>query len=98
MVRYRIVFTPAAERAFLALPKDVQRRIDQRLLALQEHPRPTGIKALKGDAGVLRLRVGDYRVLYTVNDVQVVVVIVSVGHRREVYRRKEPLWGYGGTP
>ena len=88
MVRYRIVFTPAAERAFFAMSKDVQRRIDQRLLALQDNPRPPGIKALKGDAGIYRLRVGDYRVLYKVHDDQVVVVIVTVGHRREVYRRK----------
>ena len=88
MARYRIVFTPAAERAFLALSKDVQRRIDQRLLTLQDNPRPAGITALKGDAGILRLRVGDYRVLYTVHDDQVVILIVAVGHRREIYRRK----------
>ena len=88
MARYRIVFTPSAERAFLALSKDVQRRIDQRLLTLQDNPRPAGITALKGDAGILRLRVGDYRVLYTVHDDQVVILIVAVGHRREIYRRK----------
>ena len=88
MARYRIVFTPTAERAFLALSKDVQRRIDRRLLALQDNPRPSGIKALKGDAGIVRLRVGDYRVLHKVHDDQVVVVIVAVGHRREIYRRK----------
>jgi mRNA interferase RelE/StbE len=87
VARYRIVFTPAAERVFVALSKDVQRRIDQRLLALQDNPRPAGIKALKGDAGIYRLRVGDYRVLYKVHDDQVVVVIVAVGHRREVYRK-----------
>ena len=88
MVRYRMVFTPAAERAFFALSADVQRRIDQRLLALQDKPRPPGIKALKGDAGIYRLRVGDYRVLYMVHDDQVVVVIVAVGHRRQIYRRR----------
>ena len=88
MARYRIVFTPRAERAFIALSKDIQRRIDQRLLALQDNPRPTGIKALKGDAGIYRLRVGDYRVLYKVHDDQVVVLVLAVGHRREVYRRK----------
>mgnify|MGYP006333078769 CR=1 FL=1 len=62
--------------------------IDRRLLALQDNPRPAGIKALKGDAGIVRFRVGDYRVLYKVRDDQVVVVIVAVGHRREIYRRK----------
>lgn len=87
MPPYRLLFTSAAERGLLALPKDVQRRIDQRLLALQDHPRPPGIKALKGNTGIYRLRVGDYRVLYKVHDDQVVVVIVAVGHRREVYRK-----------
>jgi mRNA interferase RelE/StbE len=88
MVRYRIVFTPAAERAFFALSKEVLRRIDQRILSLQDNPRPTGIKVPKGDTGIYRLRVGDYRILYKVHDDQVVVVIVAIGHRREIYRGK----------
>ena len=88
MAKYRLTFTPAAERSFLALPKEPQRRIDQRLLALQDSPRPSGIKALHGDAGIYRLRVGDYRVLYTVQDKELVVLVIAVGHRREVYRRR----------
>ncbi len=60
MARYRIVFKPSAERAFLPLPKDVQKRLDTRLLALQDNPRPPGVKALTGESGVYRLRVGDY--------------------------------------
>ena len=87
MARYRLVFRPSAERAFLALPKEVQRRLDKRLLALQDAPRPSGIKALAGASGVYRLRVGDYRVLYEVHDDQVLVLVLAIGHRREVYRR-----------
>ena len=65
---YRILFKPSAERAFLALPRDIQKRLDKRLLALRDNPRPPGVKALTGAPGVLRLRVGDDRVLYEVHD------------------------------
>jgi mRNA interferase RelE/StbE len=85
--RYRIVFKPSAERAFLALPKDVQKRIDKRLLSLQDNPRPAGIKTLTGEPGVYRLRIGDYRVLYEVRDDQVLVLVLRIGHRREIYRK-----------
>lgn len=87
MGRYRIVFKPSAERAFLALPKDVQKRIDKRLLSLQDNPRPAGIKTLTGEPGVYRLRIGDYRVLYEVRDDQVLVLVLRIGHRREIYRK-----------
>jgi mRNA interferase RelE/StbE len=87
VARYRLVFKPSAERAFLALPKDDQRRLDKRLLALQDTPRPRGIKALAGASGVYRLRVGDYRVLYEIHDDQVIVLVLAIGHRREVYRK-----------
>jgi len=86
VARYRIVFKPSAERAFLALPRDAQKRLDKRILALQDNPRPPGVKALARESGVYRLRVGDYRVLYEVLDDQVLVFVVAVGHRREVYR------------
>ena len=87
MARYQILFKRSAERAFLALPKDVQRRLDARLLALQHTPRPPGIKALAGVSGVYRLRVGDYRILYEVLDESVIVLVLRVGHRRQVYRK-----------
>ena len=87
MPRYKIVFKPSAERAFLALPKKVQRRLDARLLGLQDNPRPSGVKALTGAAGVYRLRVGAYRILYEVHDDTVLVLVLRIGHRREVYRK-----------
>lgn len=87
MAGYRLLFKPSAERAFLALSKDMRERIDKRLMVLHETPRPPGIKALTGEPGVYRLRVGDYRVLYEVHDDQVVVLVLKIGHRREVYRK-----------
>ncbi len=88
MPRYRIVLTPSAERAFLALAPDVRARLDAPLLALQDQPRPAGVKALVGVKGVYRLRVGDYRILYEIHDAAVYVLVLAVGHRREVYRRR----------
>jgi len=87
VARHRLLFKPSAERSFLALPKDVQRRLDARLLALQNTPRPPGIKALAGATGVYRLRVGDYRILYEVHDERVLVLLLAMGQRREVYRK-----------
>lgn len=86
--RYRIELKPSAERAFMALPREVRRRLDRRLLALESDPRPPGTKALAGEAGVYRLRVGDYRVLYEVHDDRILVLVLAVGHRRDIYRRR----------
>ena len=86
MARYHLVFKPSAERAFLSLARDVQRRMDKRLLALQDHPRQPGVKALAGEPGVFRLRVGDHRVLYEVHDDVLLVLVLKIAHRREVYR------------
>ena len=88
MPRYRIVLTPSAERAFLALAPNIRARLDARLLALQDQPRPAGVKALAGAKGVYRLRVGDYRVLYEVRDAALLVLVLAIGHRRDVYRRR----------
>lgn len=82
---YSVSLTTAAQRNFARLTDDIRKRIYPHLMALQHNPRPPGIKALHGVASGLRLRVGDYRVLYVVDDRAKVVTIYKVGHRREVY-------------
>ncbi|RJP23416.1 MAG: type II toxin-antitoxin system RelE/ParE family toxin [Candidatus Omnitrophota bacterium] len=82
---YRIVYLPHAEKEFLALPKDVQKRVDQKILTLQKNPRPSGIIELKG---FYRLRIGDYRVIYEVRDDRLLIIIIQIGHRREIYKRR----------
>ncbi|MGH7424558.1 MAG: type II toxin-antitoxin system RelE family toxin, partial [Candidatus Methylomirabilales bacterium] len=67
-------------------PTKVQKQIDRHILALAKNPYPPGSKKLRGAEGLHRLRVGDYPVLYIVEADRVVIVIVTIGHRREVYR------------
>ena len=82
---YRLEFTAGATRQFRKLPKHIQTRLAPYISALANSPRPAGAKKLKGTEGY-RIRVGDYRVLYEIQDNAARILIVSVGHRREVYR------------
>jgi len=85
-VSYTVEFLPSAQRELAALPKDVQRRIANRIDALREDPRPPGVKQLQGVKRLYRLRVGDYRVIYLIEGRRLVIIVVKVGHRRDVYR------------
>jgi mRNA interferase RelE/StbE len=85
-VAYRLAHTEAALHDLQALPHEIFRRVDARILALADNPRPRGAERIRGTRGALRVRVGDYRILYTVDDAQQVVTIGRVGHRRDVYR------------
>ena len=83
--RYTVAIIPSALRTIQSLPRDLRERVRDAIDALAENPRPHGIKSLQGgQKGHLRLRVGDYRVIYRVEDAR--LVVVAVGHRREVYR------------
>jgi len=86
-VAYTVEIAPAAKRQIRALPKAAQARVVERLRALAEEPRPRGAKKLQGEAGdFYRVRVGDYRVVYSVDGKKLEVLVVKVAHRREVYR------------
>jgi mRNA interferase RelE/StbE len=82
---YQIIIKRPAEKELDALSTSVRERIVEHMLALEDNPRPAGIKKLQGEDG-FRLRVGDYRVLYMIDDRMKQVTIFAVGHRREVYR------------
>jgi mRNA interferase RelE/StbE len=86
-VTYRIEWRPRARKAFLALDKPVRRRIGEAVDALAAGPRPAAAKMITGAHGVLRIRAGDYRVLYTVDEGRLVVLVLDAGHRSEIYRR-----------
>lgn len=86
MTEYRIELRPAAVRALRSLDPVVRRRVQGVIAALALEPRPPAARALRGRRG-MRLRVGDYRVIYTVEDDVLLVVVLTLGHRQEIYRR-----------
>jgi mRNA interferase RelE/StbE len=86
MMRYAIEFTASALRELRALDRQIQRRISAKIEALRDDPFPPGVQKFQGEADHWRIRVGDYRVIYRIEKQRVVVVIVRIGHRREVYR------------
>jgi mRNA interferase RelE/StbE len=83
---YRIELRPAAIRALRKLDPPIRRRIQGAIALLAHEPRPPAARALKGRPG-LRVRVGDYRIIYTIHDDVFLVVVVTLGHRREIYDR-----------
>lgn len=82
---YRIELETRAKKEFLDLPREIQLRIASVFDDLTINPRPPGSKKLTGHEGY-RVRKGDYRILYTVDDKQLLIRVYRVGHRREVYR------------
>jgi mRNA interferase RelE/StbE len=74
------------EKQIAALDKPVRRRIIAAIDALADNPRPAGVIALQGVSGALRIRVGDYRIIYCVEDTELILLVIDVGHRREIYR------------
>ena len=86
MRSYRVEVEPPALKQLSKLDHQVCERIRSAIRALAADPRPHGCKMLVGRPG-FRIRVGDYRVIYTVNDGVALVLVVELGHRREVYER-----------
>jgi mRNA interferase RelE/StbE len=84
---YQIKLTPAVEKTVARLPKNIRQRITAHLLPLAENPRPHGAIKLAGEEAY-RIRVGDYRIIYTIEDAQLIVYVIDVGHRGDVYRRR----------
>jgi len=82
---YEVEFASRAARAFLKLPRQVQQRLSPRIGALSEDPRPSGCEKLRG-LDAYRVRVGDYRIVYFIDESDRIVTIANVGHRRDVYR------------
>jgi mRNA interferase RelE/StbE len=83
---YAIQFKPAALRQLEKLPREVQKRVSSRIEALRDEPFPSGCKKLHGESNMWRLGVGDSRVIYQVQAGVLLILIVNIGNRREVYR------------
>jgi len=85
VVKYSLEIKPSAQKELDALADDLFTRIDRKILALANNPRPAGCKKLKGYKDQWRIRVGDWRVVYIISDATRVVSVTRVAHRREVY-------------
>jgi mRNA interferase RelE/StbE len=87
-MNYAILFKESARKELYQLPDKILKKISLAIDLLAENPRPFGVKKLKGKGENLwRLRVGDYRVIYLIDDVVRIVNIRKIGNRREVYDR-----------
>jgi mRNA interferase RelE/StbE len=82
---YTIELKPAALRSLAKLPREMQERLARKIGGLARNPRPHGTEKLKGMPDLYRLRVGDYRLLYQVQDKIPLVLVVQIGHRKEIY-------------
>jgi mRNA interferase RelE/StbE len=85
VVKYSLEIKQSAQKELDALDDSVFMRIDRKILALADNPRPTGCKKLKGYKDHWRIRVGDWRVLYIVDDPAQLIAVTRIAHRREVY-------------
>lgn len=82
---YSVELTKSAEKDILRLPVHEQVKIVKSIKSLEINPRPVGVKKLKGEINLYRIRIGDYRAIYTVADKIKLVSVYKVGHRKDIY-------------
>ncbi len=87
-MQYRIELTRAARRGLASAPKNIAQRLDAYILKLAEEPYPRGCIKLEGSEDLWRVRVGNYRIIYQVEDERLVIVIVKVGPRKDGNRSR----------
>jgi mRNA interferase RelE/StbE len=85
VARYKLFIKPSAVKELEALPKRDRRRVATRIQDLADDPRPAGSEKLSGHE-LHRVRQGNYRVLYSIQDADLTIIVVRIGHRRDVYR------------
>lgn len=85
--RYSIELKPSADKALQRLPVTAQRKLVMAIERLADDPRPAGCVKLAGDENLWRIREGDYRIVYEIHESRLVVLVVRVAHRKDVYRK-----------
>ena len=85
-MNYSVRLNRAARRELNRLDSRIHRQVLEKILALGDNPRPRDVKLLRGRDRSYRVHSGEYRILYEINEATKVVLVVRVGHRREVYR------------
>jgi mRNA interferase RelE/StbE len=87
-VTYSVVLAPAAERQLRKLDAVGRRRVQAAIDLLATEPRPPAARQLVGGAGEWRVRTGDFRIIYEIQDQHLLVLVIKVGHRRDVYENR----------
>jgi mRNA interferase RelE/StbE len=84
-MKYQVILSKSVHKELDRLPDDIADRILTRLAGLETNPRPADVKKLKG-RDAWRIRIGDYRVIYEIHDRILQIIVITVGHRRDIYR------------
>ncbi|HEV2352533.1 MAG TPA: type II toxin-antitoxin system RelE/ParE family toxin [Terriglobia bacterium] len=85
-MNYKVTIFSAAARQLASLPDPDRKRVRERIVRLGIEPRPPDVKKLQGKRDLFRIRCGNYRIIFMVKDVELAVIVVRIGHRRDVYR------------
>ena len=85
-MEFDVIIKPSAEKQLDKLPKNVRIRVVEKLEELRRNPRPEGVVKLKGADDLWRIRVGDYRVIYEIQDERLFVFVIRVSHRKDIYK------------
>jgi mRNA interferase RelE/StbE len=83
---YKVAFSKSANKELSRLPKNIYLKVEVSIDGLIEIPRPAGCKKLVGSKNTYRIRVADYRIIYDVNDDIIEILIIKIGHRKDVYK------------
>ena len=86
MADYRVIVRPSANKALERLPLELQRRMAAALRGLAANPRSPGVVKMQGDDNLWRMRVGRHRIVYEIHDAQILVLVLKIGHRKDVYQ------------
>lgn len=81
---YTVLILPSAQKQLDKLPNNTATRIEDKMMELGNDPRPSGCKKLKG-RDAYRIRIGDYRAIYEIQDNKLIITVITVGHRKDIY-------------
>ena len=84
--KYSLRVSALAEKQLKAMPPDDQTRLLRSILRLSDDPRPRGCRKLHGSLNTYRMRVGYYRIVYAIEDARLLVLVIKLGHRKDIYR------------
>jgi len=88
IMTYTLIIPPSIEKTLDKLPVSIRNRILSRIEYLKIVPRPPGMRKLKGEDDLFRIRIGDYRIIYTIEDMELVIIIIRIGKSNDVYRKR----------